>query len=197
MSALRCLSLSAITVLGLSASAWGQTKPLAPGASVQAPAPAQPAAPVSAEPKSTTATYGDWTLRCETRAGENARRICEVVQTVQLKGQQAPVAQVALGRPAGSSELHVIAVLPVNISFPSTVRISLDEEDAHPAELAWRRCLPGGCFADAVADAETLARWRTAAASGRMQVKDAATREAVLPVSFRGLAQALDALGTQ
>ena len=177
--------MSAMLIAMPCATAWGQTKPSAPAAPP----------PVSAEPKTTTATYGDWTLRCETSSGEGAHRFCEVVQTMQVQGQQAPVAQVAFGRPAGTSDLHFIAVLPVNVFFPSTVRVDTDPKDEHPLELAWRCCLPGGCFADGLANGEALGRWRTASTPGRLQFKDAAGRDAVLPLSFRGLAQALDALG--
>ena len=186
MLALLRLGMGALTLVAVSASALAQTKPNAP-----------PPAPVSAEPKTTTATYGDWTVRCETRPGEKAKRLCEVVQTLQVQGQQAPVAQVAFGRPEGAGELHLIAALPVNVTFPSSVRVGTDDKDQHPLDLQWRRCLPGGCFADAPANEEALGRWRTAPAPGRLQFKDAAGREVVLPLSFRGLAQALDGLGKQ
>ncbi len=181
------IGMSAMILAVGCATAWGQTKPSAPAAPPS----------VSADPKTTTATYGDWTLRCEASSGDKVRRLCEVVQTMQVQGQQAPVAQVAFGRPEGAGDLHVIAVLPVNVVFPSTVRVGTDEKDAHPIDLAWRRCLPGGCFADAVANDEVIGRWRTTSTPGRLQFKDATGRDAVLPLSFHGLAQALDGLGKQ
>lgn len=186
MRAFKPMIVSAMMVAAACGAAWAQTKPAAP---------ATP--PVSAEPKTTTATYGDWTLRCETAAGEKPRHLCEVIQTMQVQGQQAPVAQVAFGRPEGTTELHLIAVLPVNVVFPSTVRIGVDEKDPRPMELQWRRCMPGGCFADVAANEEAIGRWRTATAPGRLQFRDATGRDVALPVSFRGLAQALDGLGKQ
>ncbi|WP_271023478.1 hypothetical protein [Rhizobium sp. RCAM05973] len=64
-----------------------------------AAAPASSAAPVSSEPNTTTASFGDWTLRCQ-RVGEagKATRVCEVAQAMQVQGQTAPVAQIAIGR---------------------------------------------------------------------------------------------------
>lgn len=151
---------------------------------------------VGPQPVATTATYGDWTLRCEANpGGDTAQNFCEVVQTIQLAGKQAPAAQVAFGRPDHGPALHVIAALPVNVAFPSTARVAVGDADPRPVDLEWKRCLPGACFADATATDEALGRWRAASAPGRLRYTDAANREVVLPVSFRGLAQALDAMG--
>ena len=155
----------------------------------------KPSAPVGQVPAATTATYGDWTLRCESGApGAPAQGFCEVVQTLQVEGKSAPVAQVAFGRPDHGPTLHFIVALPVNVSFPSAVVVGLDAADPKPLDLAWKRCLPGACFADAIAADDALQRWR-AASAGRIRYLDAAGRDVVLPLSFRGLAPALDALG--
>ena len=194
MFAVRRLCMTTMILAALAATASAQTK-LAPPVPGAAGTPATPPPPVGNEPATTTASYGDWTVRCESlQVSGKPRRICEVVQTMQVQGQQAPVAQVAFGRPEGSTDLHLIAVVPVNVQFPSTVRVGSDDKDTHPLELVWRRCLPGGCFADAVASDDVLGRWRPLTTQGRLQFKDAAGRDAVLPLSFRGLAQALDAL---
>ncbi len=155
----------------------------------------KPNVPVGQAPAATTATYGDWTLRCETGApGVPDQTFCEVVQTLQVEGKSAPVAQVAVGRPDHGPALHFIVALPVNVSFPSNVVVGLDAADPKPLDLAWKRCLPGACFADSIASAEVLQRWR-AATAGRIRYLDAAGRDVVLPLSFRGFAPALDALG--
>ncbi|AMB44415.1 invasion associated locus B family protein [Methylobacterium sp. AMS5] len=164
--------------------------------------PAAPAAPppVPSEPGVTTASYGDWVLRCQ-RLGppEKTVRLCEVSQGMQVQGQPAPIAQVAIGRVPGETELRMTALLPVAVSFPSTVRVGLDERDvkASMPDLAWRRCLPGGCLADGAVKEEVLKRWREAEAPGRLLFKDAGGQEMALPLSFRGLGPALDALGKE
>jgi invasion protein IalB len=72
-------------------------------------------APVGAEPATTTATYGDWVLRCQ-RIGEPGKelKVCEIVQTVQSaqQGQQRPVAQLAFGRLHNTDPWRVTAHLP-------------------------------------------------------------------------------------
>jgi invasion protein IalB len=155
----------------------------------------QKQAPVDAEPQSTTATFGDWTLQCRRNGtGATAQKSCEVVQSVTAQGQQAPLAQIAIGRTGPSEPLTVTLVLPHNVSFPSTPRLGL-KTGAAGLDLAWARCLPVGCFANARLTDEALRQWRTAAdPQGQIQSTDAAGRKFELAASFRGLAQALDAM---
>ncbi len=167
----------------LCASASAQTKP---------PAAAPPPA-VGSEPGSTTATYGDWTLRCE-RAEGDGKRACEVGIAVQVQGQRAPVAQIAFGRPPGADLLRMVAVLPVNIRFPSAVKVAASDKDPQPIELAWSRCLPVGCFAELASSGDAVRRLRAEAGPARLSFVDAAGRNIGLPISLRGLPQALDAL---
>jgi invasion protein IalB len=120
---------------------------------------------------------------------------CEVAQTLQVQGQ-GPIAEIAFGSPPGkdaSAGMRVVVVLPNNVTLAGPVLMSIDEKDK-PVELTYRRCLPAGCFADTDAKDEILARWRTQAGRGRLAFKDGANRDITLPFSFRGLAQALDAM---
>ena len=155
--------------------------------------PDTPPAEVSVEPQSTTATFGDWVLRCSRAdVGGQAQRICEVAQTIVLQGQQAPVAELAIGRIKKTDPLRVTVLLPVNVAFPSAPQLKLDGQPS--LELTWNRCLPNGCFANATPKEELIRGWRGAKTTGRIETKDALGRNVVVTVSFRGLTQALDAL---
>lgn len=182
--------------------AWAQSavKPgsAAPAPAATAPAAASPAvAPVSTEPTTTTASFGDWVLRCQRLGeGEAGPRICEVVQVTQVQGQKTPIAQIAIGRAAAGEPLRVTVVLVPDLSFPSSAQV-VGESNGPVLDLPWRRCLPGGCFADAVAKDDLLKRWRGLTEPGRIVVKSAAGREVAIPLSFRGLAPALDALAKE
>ncbi|ACA20072.1 invasion associated locus B family protein [Methylobacterium sp. 4-46] len=181
--------------------------PISGGAAAQpaqgkAAAPAQAApASVPAEPGLTTATFADWVLRCQRLVdGEKTTRLCEVAQAVQIQGQAAPVAQVAIGRVPGEDGLHVTAVLPVNASFASGVRLAGEDKDGKDGgalDMAWRRCLPGACAAEGPAKDDVLKRWRGPIEASRLTFKDAAGREVAVPISLRGLSQALDALAKE
>jgi invasion protein IalB len=149
---------------------------------------------VDTEPQSTTASFGDWVLRCQRLQVSELPRICEVAQTVQVQGQQNPIAELAIGRLKRSDPLRLTVILPVNVTFPSTPRMALDTKDSEAVELTWRRCLPGGCIADAVLKDDLLRKWRASGEAGRLEMKDAAARDISIKLSLRGLAQALDAL---
>ena len=160
-----------------------------------AAAPAPVAVPVSTNPERTTATYGDWVMRCE--RGPQTKRICEVAQTITLQGQAQPTAQIAIGRPEPGASKQVTVVLPSNIAFAAKPRISVAKAGAAPIELIWQRCTPGACFATVPITDSALAALSLETEPGRIQFKDAADRDAVLPLAFRGLAQALEALAKE
>jgi invasion protein IalB len=160
------------------------------------PAQAAPASPppVSTTPQVTTATYGDWVLRCQTTDDAQAKHLCEVAETIQVEGK-GPIAQIAFGRVPGKPPLLMTVVLPTNITLPSSVLISTDDKDTQPAELSWLRCVPAGCIANVEIKDDILRRWRPLTTQGRLQFKEGDGRDVILPFSFRGLSQALDALG--
>lgn len=158
-----------------------------------------PTAAAPADPNAKSAAYGDWILHCQTvGAAAQARKSCELVQTVKLKDQTAPFAQIALGKPAAGEPMMVTVVVPINVSFPSSVTIANSDKEVKTADLSWRRCVPGGCFASLPLKEETLKRWRSRSdVSGRVSFKNAANQDVVMPMSFKGLSSALDALAKE
>ena len=163
----------------------------------QAPAPAPAAAPSQdapsqAEPQRTTATFGDWTVRCV--RPDKAAQLCEVTQTLYDKSQ--PVAQTALGRPARGEKMRLTVLVPANVTLATPPRLQGEETDA-PLELTWRRCLRAGCLADATLSEDQLRRLRARTATSRIAFQDGAGRDAAIPFAPRGLTQALDALAKE
>src|SRR5262249_41894834 len=69
----------------------------APPAQHQAPAPAPQAqaAPASVDqnPQRTTASYGDWVVRCEVVAGPPPQKNCDMEQLAQVQGQTNPISR--------------------------------------------------------------------------------------------------------
>ena len=130
-------------------------------AAAQQPAAAAQTPPVSADPQTTAATFGDWILGCvalQDAAKSTARR-CEITQSIQVQGA-GRIAQVVVGRMDAKAPLLLTVVLPSNISFGTAVRVSVDEKDAQPVDLAWQRCLPGGCFSNIELKDDVLKRYR-------------------------------------
>ena len=190
----RCFGRLALTggaiAFGSAVPASAQTAPAQPKPASSAPA----LAPVSSEPQSTTATFGDWVLRCDrTTVANQPQRVCEVAQTLEAKGQGV-VAQIALGRLSGKEPLRLTVALPPNISFSHGVRVAIDDKDETPADLTWKRCVPGGCVADGDIRDEILKVWRAQTSAGQIRYSVASGQVVNIAFSFRGLAVALDNL---
>src|SRR5580704_119533 len=75
-------------------------------------------------PQLTTATYDDWTVRCEMH---DTVKTCEMEQTSQIQGQ--PVSQIALGRPSKGAPFRIVFQVPINVSLPAGVTLVLDDKD--------------------------------------------------------------------
>ena len=161
-----------------------------------AAAPAQAPGPVSAEPQRTTASFGDWVLRCERTLPDT--QTCEAVQVVSNQ-QGQPVAQIALGHPARTEPMRMTMLVPPSVTLAAEPKLTAAPGDkpAPGIDLGWRRCLPAGCIADATVPAGALAQLRSRTEPSRLVFQDGAAREASLPFSPRGLAQALDALAKE
>jgi invasion protein IalB len=160
------------------------------------PAATPSSTPPAAAPAQTTATYGDWTLRC-VRLGEaaNSPRNCEVVQSLAMRGQQQPFAHVAVGGAGKGEPPRFTIVVPLSVSF--ALAPQLKEGDTSLLALVWRRCAPTGCFADGQLSADLLQKLRARTEPFQLGYRDAADQDVVLAISPRGLAQSLDALAKE
>jgi invasion protein IalB len=153
--------------------------------------------PVGAEPQNTSATYGDWILRCS-RSGDadKAVRVCEVALPfqIQVRGQEAPFGQLAFGRVNPKDPLHITFIMSPNVAFPSDVKLMTDDKDAQPITLPWSTCIPSVCRADGEFKDDQLKRWKALTANGQLVFKQSNGQPTPVPVSVRGLPQALEAL---
>jgi invasion protein IalB len=169
------------------ASAFAEAAPTAPKPS------STPLPPVSSEPQDTTASYGDWLLHCARADNGAGPKLCEVRQTLQVKGQGV-IAEVAVSRASAKAPWSLTILLPTNISLPSAVRIASDDKDESAAEIQWRKCLPGGCVAEGELREEILRYWRAQSAAGQIRYTLGTGQPVALSLSFRGFAVALDNL---
>ena len=189
---------SVLAALCLALPATAQpARPAAPPARSNVPerepvAPAQLPEP-SASPKMpdvTTATYGDWILRCQYAS---ATRQCEMFQTVQAQEPTRPVAVLAVGRDAPSSPYRLVLQVPVNITVEGGIKIEVGAPSMS-LNAVYRRCTASGCYADVVLNDDTRKRLRAIADKGQIQFVDATQRDITLQFSMRGFQAAIDAL---
>lgn len=112
------------------------------------------------EPSAFTATYGDWTVRCIADRDDPDRRFCAMEQRFLWRdadsGQDMPLMTVTLA-PAGDT-LEVTAVAPFGLLLEAGLTLRTDERQ--PVLLAFRTCLPEGCFAVGTLASETVAGFR-------------------------------------
>jgi invasion protein IalB len=110
------------------------------------------------------------------------------------QGQTSPIAQIALGKPAKNQRKRLTIVLPANISILSAPSIAAAQPSAKLIEMTWQRCTPAACIVSGPITDDTVGMLAEQTEPGKIAFWDAAEREIVLPLSFRGLSQALAAL---
>jgi invasion protein IalB len=196
----------ALTATALTSAALAQDQtPPAPAAATPAPAApagAAPAAPAAPQPQVTTTAFGDWTLRCTTatppaQAGQAAPapvKHCELDQSIGVNGQPNPIAQLAIDKDKGSNQYQFIAALPIAAWLPGPVAFQATPK-AKPVPLAYKRCLPNACFADAPLSADlSKAMQNGGDTKGALTFQMTAGKSSGLPVSFNGFKAGLAAL---
>ena len=157
---------------------------------------AAPPVASSPAPNVTTATFLDWTLKCN-RLGEAPafRRSCELENVILAgNGQQGLQAQIAVGRVMPGEPLKLTVVLPPNVQFIPGPRFVLEGKEALAIDLVWSRCLPGSCFASAEIKEELIRKMKEDGEVARVEYRDGPGREVKVAVSLRGFNDALEAL---
>jgi invasion protein IalB len=139
-------------------------------------------------PRLTTATYNDWTVRCEMH---DTVKTCEMEQTSQVEGR--PVSQIAIGRPSKGTPMRIVFQVPINAWLPAGVTLVTAEKEPN-ISASFKRCIGNGCLADADLNDDAVKRLRTHSENGKLLFKDATQQEVTIPVSFKGFAEAFDAM---
>ncbi|OIQ66603.1 invasion associated locus B (IalB) protein [mine drainage metagenome] len=149
---------------------------------------------VSAQPSETSEVFGDWTVRCVNIQGKtDAKKICEAAVVVTLRGSKQPFAKVAISPVKTAGDVELAVLLPVNISLPSSV--DLQSAATKPlAKLDWSRCIQGACLASLGVKRADVVKWAAQPKPMLLSFTSAAMQRVNVPVSVRGMAQAIAAL---
>ena len=103
------------------------------------------------------ASFGDWSLRCESTA-PNAGEQCVLVQSIAAEDRPSfQMAVIVLKNPAGSYVLRV--VVPLGIILPSGLGLKIDRVDI--GRTGFMRCLANGCMAEVTMDDGLIQRFST------------------------------------
>lgn len=171
-------------------------------ASQETPEPA-----IEAAPRQTTATYGEWVLRCSHPDAKG--NLCEIVTWVTARdanGNTSTILQIAMGQPEGSAAMRGILQVPlaVRLDAPITVLMNGSGESSHEGAAAdkpedsmaatYIRCAANGCLAEFPVDDDVLKRLADAG-SLAIRFAMAGRPEAVaIPIATNGLNPAITAL---
>jgi len=147
----------------------------------------------SKTPQMTTATYDDWTVRCEVR---DATTSCEMSQAMQIKGQAQPVSQIAIGRLTKTDPLKMVFQVPINIWIQDNIALVIDESTT-AVKANFTRCIPMGCFAEADIKDDMIAKLGKAQKGGRLEFSDGGRQKIAIPVSFKGFTAAYEGLNAK
>lgn len=142
----------------------------------------------AASPEATTATYRDWTLRCDHLPEAPPRKVCEVVQAVRASNGQAVLAQIVLGRPAPDQPMKLIVQLPAGVWLPANV--SLTAPSHRSVTAVYTRCQQL-CVADADVDEGLIEALKAATEPASLTFQDGNRRPIELPVSLNGFTAAI------
>lgn len=153
---------------------------------------AMPAAAQSemATPQATTATYRDWTLRCEHLPDTPPRKVCELAQAVRAQDGRAVLAQIVLGRPAPDQPTKLIVQLPAGVWLPANVTLSAPSGETITATFT--RCMQL-CVADADTDDALISALKAATEPAKLTFQDGNRRPIELPISLNGFTAAISA----
>lgn len=154
---------------------------------------AKPAAPIDVNtPAATTATYGDWVVRCS--SPPQGEKVCEAATGIQMQvqGQARLLAQLVVGRAAKDQPVRLIVQLPNGVFLPPGATLYLDDKAKTGIQAVFSVC-NRGCFADAALDADQLAGLKGAKGPGRLEFVEGNRKRVAALISFTGLSAAIDA----
>lgn len=159
-----------------------------------------PAFGQTAEPSSTAATYGNWTVNC---VQADQGKTCQMVTRLNLKGndgQLRPLLELAIGRPPAGGDLRIVMQVPMDVALrePFSLAAGQGPEAADQApllEASFFACLPSGCIADAVLEGAALKALRGASHATIGFTVLNGNKKFGVPVALDGFADAFAALG--
>jgi invasion protein IalB len=162
----------------------------------------------TAEPSSTTATYGNWTVTCATVSAEGAtaaQKTCQMTTKLNLKdadGQLRPLLEVAIGQPLGGEGARIVVQVPLDVALRQPLIVSVDADASQTPKpqtelvsASYFACVPQGCIADAALTADVIATLQQSATTNLTFTALAGSKRITVPVAMTGFGDAWAALG--
>ncbi|WP_454917469.1 invasion associated locus B family protein [Xanthobacter sediminis] len=161
---------------------WAAAALLCGGAMLPVPA-ARAETPAATETRS---SHGDWIVRCKK---DSSPKECEAVQTLQTADLKGTLAHVAVRAQKGG-EVLLIVLTPPGVWLPANVTLKVG--GVPDIVLTYKRC-GQYCVASAALTPENITALKASAGQGDLAFENGSRNPIILPVSFKGLADALTA----
>lgn len=130
-------------------------------------------------------TFNDWMVSCAVQGNVKA---CSIMQ--QQNNQQTRQRVLAIELSTAGDKVEGAILLPFGLLLDRGVVLQIDEQPAQPT-LKFKTCVPGGCMIAVNFDAKTIASLRAGTVLKAKVAVDGGPDQ-VLPISLKGLGQALD-----
>lgn len=139
------------------------------------------------KPLQTTATYGNWTVRCRADAEGGEAKLCEMVQSLTAANAKGAIANIALGKPSEGVTMRLVVQIPNAVTLTEPVKISIAGDDL--ASLPYQTCFPNFCVAQTELSLEAIERFK-AAGDFILAFQDRTRRTVNVKASLKGFTAA-------
>lgn len=140
-------------------------------------------APAASEIRS---SHGDWVVRCKK---DSSPKECEASQTLQTPDLKGTLAHVAV-RARKGGEVLLVVLTPPGVWLPANVTLKVP--GVPDVLLTYKRC-GQYCVASVALTPESVTALKASAGQGDLAFENGSRSPIILPVSFKGLADALTA----
>jgi invasion protein IalB len=102
--------------------------------------------------------HADWQIRCDTPPGAQGEQ-CALIQSVTAEDRANVGLTVIVLKTADNKSRLMRVIAPMGVLLPSGLGLKIDSEDVGRAGFV--RCLPNGCVAEVVMDANLIKQMRS------------------------------------
>ena len=142
----------------------------------------------AAEPRQTTETYGEWTVRCVAR---EALPPCDMLQVAVEQATGRQVLRLSLAHLGEGDRIGVQAWVPLGVWVSAGVRVQADGKTVDLDGFGFTRCEGAGCFIEAVVEEASLAPFKRGKEGG-LVVMDSEGAPRGVWLGFAGFTAALE-----
>ena len=144
----------------------------------------------AAEPAQTTATYGEWTVRCVAR---EELPPCDMLQVAVEQASGRQVLRLSLAHLGEGDRIGVQAWVPLGVMVSAGVLVQADGQEVDLAGFGFTRCEGSGCFIEGIVPEAALAPFKRGKEGG-LVVLDGAGNPRGSRLGFSGFIAALEAM---